>query len=97
MREKVPPELQGRVFSARDTLQNCAIPLALLLGGVLADRLFEPFMAAYSPLQRILSPFFGTGAGSGIAVIFFLVGLAGIALSLMQLFTFRHESDGETL
>ncbi|MBR6790887.1 MAG: MFS transporter [Oscillospiraceae bacterium] len=97
MREKVPPELQGRVFSARDTLQNCAIPLALLLGGVLAVRLFEPFMAACSPLQRILSPLFGTGTGSGIAVMFFLVGLAGIALSLTQLFTFQHEPGSKTL
>lgn len=85
VREQVPIEMQGRVFSAKDTLQNCAIPLGLFLGGVLADRVFEPFMAADSPLQSFLSRFFGTGAGSGIAVIFFLAGCVGMAISLTRL------------
>ena len=60
IREKVPPEMQGRVFSAKDTLQNCTIPLGLFLGGVLADYVFEPFMAADSSVQRILSHLFGS-------------------------------------
>ncbi len=44
MREKVPMEMQGRVFSAKSILQNFTIPTALLLGGLLADTVFEPFM-----------------------------------------------------
>ena len=64
MRENIPLEMQGRVFSAKDTLQNCTIPLGLFLGGVLADYVMEPFMAADSPLQKILSRFFGSGSGS---------------------------------
>lgn len=85
MREKVPIEMQGRVFSAKDTLQNCTIPLGLFLGGILADYVFEPFMAAESPVQKILSYVFGSGNGSGIAVIFFCVGILGIIISLSQL------------
>lgn len=85
MREKVPLEMQGRVFSAKDTLQNCTIPLGLFLGGILADRVFEPFMATDSPVQRILSHLFGYGNGAGIAVIFFCVGILGITISLSQL------------
>lgn len=85
MREKVPLEMQGRVFSAKDTLQNCTIPLGLFLGGVMADHVFEPFMAVDSPVQKILSPLFGSGNGSGIAVIFFCVGVLGIIISLSQL------------
>ena len=85
VREQVPIEMQGRVFSAKDTLQNCSIPLGLFLGGVLADHVFEPFMAADSALQNILSRFFGTGAGAGIAVIFFLVGCVGMVISLTRL------------
>ena len=84
VRERVPIEMQGRVFSAKDTLQNCSIPLGLFLGGILADHVFEPFMGADSPLQKILSRFFGTGTGAGIAVIFFLVGLVGMAVSLTR-------------
>lgn len=85
MREHVPPEMQGRVFSAKDTLQNCTIPLGLFLGGVLADHVMEPFMAEASAVQRGLSCFFGTGNGSGIAVMFFFVGVLGIVMSLSQL------------
>lgn len=85
MRESIPPQMQGRVFSARDTLQNCTIPLGLLLGGALADRVLEPYMAAASPIQGMLSMLFGTGGGAGTAVLFFCVGAMGVGLSLAQL------------
>ena len=95
VRERVPIEVQGRVFSAKDTIQNGAIPPGLFLGGVLADRVFEPFMASESPIQRFLAPFFGTGKGAGIAVIFCIVGVLGIALSLTCIAkpVFRHEEE----
>lgn len=85
MRTHVPIEMQGRVFSAKDTLQNCTIPLGLFLGGVLADYVFEPFMATPSSLQRILGNFFGSGRGAGIAVMFFCVGILGSVISLTRL------------
>lgn len=85
MRSSVPLDMQGRVFSAKDTLQNGTIPLGLVLGGLLADHVFEPFMAADSPAQRALSRLFGSGSGSGIAMIFFGVGILGAALSLTRL------------
>lgn len=85
MRERIPLEMQGRVFSAKDTLQNCTIPLGLFLGGILADHIIEPFMASDSHMQKILSHFFGSGNGSGIAVMFFSVGILGIVLSLSRL------------
>lgn len=85
MRTYVPIEMQGRVFSAKDTLQNCTIPLGLFLGGVLADYVFEPFMSADSPIQRILSLFFGCDSGSGIAVMFFCIGILGVVISLTRL------------
>ena len=85
MREHIPLEMQGRVFSAKDTLQNCTIPLGLFLGGILADHVIEPFMITDSPMQKILSHFFGSGNGSGIAVMFFSVGILGIVISLSRL------------
>lgn len=85
MRARVPLDMQGRVFSTKDTLQNVTIPLGLVLGGLLADGVFEPFMAKDSPIQRALSPLFGSGSGSGIAVIFLIVGVLGAALSLTRL------------
>ena len=85
MRTSIPIAMQGRVFAARDTIQYSTIPLGLFFGGVLADHVFEPFMAAVSPAQRLLSLFFGTGKGSGIAIIFFLVGLLGCVTSFLCL------------
>ncbi len=51
----------------------------------LADHVFEPFMAAASPLQRVLALAFGAGKGSGVAVIFCAVGVAGCILSIAAL------------
>ncbi len=79
MRSSVPLEMQGRVFSAKDTLQNCTIPLGLYLGGILADKVFEPLMQG----QTALMPIFGSGSGAGIALQFLLVSIAGLALTLI--------------
>ena len=85
MREKVRLEMQGRVFSAKSTLQNFTIPPALLLGGLLADTVFEPFMTAASPAQRVLSGLFGTGKGAGIGLMFFVIGITGMLVSFTRL------------
>lgn len=83
MRTNVPVEMQGRVFSTRDTFQYITIPIGLLAGGYMADHIFEPFMLGTSPLQHVLSRLVGTGKGSGIAVIFLITGIAGFAASLL--------------
>lgn len=88
MRENVPIEMQGRVFSTRDTPQNGFIPLGLLAGGWLTDHVFEPFMTRPSAVQAWLSQWFG-GSGAGIALLFLLTGLAGCALSLIAWYIFK--------
>ncbi len=93
MREQVPLEMQGRVFSAESTLKNCAIPLGLFLGGLLADHVFEPFMKSDSALQRQLIPFFGSSAGAGIALQFIIAGVLGILLCLVYL---KKSNDSRT-
>ncbi len=85
MRTNVPTELQGRVFSARDTLQYCTNPLGLFLGGFLADYVFEPFMTQSSPLQQALSILTGLGVGSGMALIFLMTGLTGVISSIIAI------------
>lgn len=84
LRAYVPLDMHGRVFSAKDTLQNCTIPLSLFLGGILADHVFEPLMAAL-PAQRLLSWMILTGRGAGIALMFVIVGATGCVISLCQL------------
>lgn len=85
MRSHVPATLQARVYSAKDTLQNITIPLGLYLGGMLADEVFEPLMQSPLHLANILQRMFGTGRGSGIALLFLLTAAAGMMASLWKL------------
>ena len=80
MRTEVPISIQGRVFSMRDTLQNCTIPLGLYLGGILTDKFFEPMMSHSSAVRQLLMPIFGGNHGAGIALLFFLVSSLGFAV-----------------
>ena len=41
---KVEPDLQGRVLAVRPLISSTLTPPALVLSGVLADRVFEPDM-----------------------------------------------------
>lgn len=81
MRTHVPIDMQGRVFAARDTFQYITIPIGLALGGVLSDHVFEPFMAHTGTLQQILSQLVGIGKGSGMAVLFLMIGIVGCVMS----------------
>ncbi|MBQ8149682.1 MAG: MFS transporter [Clostridia bacterium] len=81
MRSHIPTELQGRVYSVRNSLQFFTIPLGYLLGGALVDNVFEPLMARTD--SRLLITLFGTGKGSGAAFLYLLIGFAGVAVCLV--------------
>lgn len=76
-RQEIPVEMQGRVYAARNTLQFFTIPLGYLLGGWLVDMVFEPLMARQIP-GSLLTVLFGTGKGSGAALLFFAIAVPGI-------------------
>ncbi len=80
-RSKIPIEMQGRVYSVRNTLQFFTIPLGYLCGGFFVDRVFEPFMAEQS-MSSLWVTLFGLGKGSGAALLFFVIGIFG-ALSCL--------------
>ncbi len=80
-RSHVPKEMQGRVYSVRNTLQFFTIPVGYFLGGLLTDKIFEPFMA--STEIRSLTFLFGNGKGSGAAFLFFIIGIAGVMVCLI--------------
>lgn len=79
----IPQQIQGRVFAARNTFQFFTIPLGYLLGGWLVDRVFEPLMAAQAA-DSLLSRCFGVGKGSGAALFFAALWLAGIGVCLLM-------------
>ncbi len=81
---RVPPEVQGRVFSIRSLISTSMMPLAFLISGPLADRVFEPLMRPGGGLAgTLLGAWLGTGAGRGIGVMFLLAGLLVIFSSLL--------------
>ncbi len=83
MRNTIPVGLQGRVYACRNTLQFFTIPIGLLLGGIMVDQVCEPFMAANAS-NGILTMLFGSGKGSGAALMMFILGIAGILMCLIS-------------
>ena len=81
MRLKVPVELQGRVFSARNTLQFFTIPVGYFAGGILVDKVFEPLMHRVDSDNNLIT-LFGSGKGSGAAFLFFILAFSGIVTCL---------------
>lgn len=79
-RNHIPVEMQGRVFSARNTLQFFTIPIGYFLGGYLVDKVFEPLMKREN--LSILKILFGEGKGSGAAFLFLFLAIAGIMVCL---------------
>ena len=84
MRNSIPVELQGRVYACRNTLQFFTIPIGLSLGGFLVDELCEPFMAVQASNAAPALPvlLFGSGKGSGAALMMFVLGVSGVLFCL---------------
>jgi MFS family permease len=69
---KTPPDLQGRVFSAVTQVAVLLTPLAYLISGPLADRVFEP--AVGGAQWEIVAPLVGNQAGAGIGLMAIISG-----------------------
>ncbi len=81
-RNEIPTEMQGRVFSCRNAMQFFTIPVGFLTGGLLVDRVFEPFISAQTE-SGFWGRIFGTSKGSGAAMLFAVIGAAGVAVCLI--------------
>lgn len=79
----VPAQLQGRIFAVRNAIQFSTIPVGILIGGFLADHVFEPFMRRQGALAQFLSLIVGEGDGSGMAVMFLCTGILGSLFSFL--------------
>jgi hypothetical protein len=72
LQTKVPPDLQGRVFSASDFIAQAMIPFTALIAGYFGDRIFEPAMGTGGSLATTFGWLVGTGPGSGFGLLIFL-------------------------
>jgi MFS transporter, DHA3 family, macrolide efflux protein len=82
LQAKVPPDLQGRVFSASDFIAQAMIPFTPLLAGYFGDRIFEPAMGTGGALVNTFGWLVGTGPGSGFGLLIVLCGAAGALVGL---------------
>jgi len=89
---KVPPDLQGRVFSIRRLIAWFVSPLAMLVAGPLADKVLEPAMQnPQSVLATSIGWAVGIGPGRGMALLFIiggsiaaLIGIGGYAFRVLR-------------
>jgi MFS family permease len=85
--EHVPPDVQGRVFSIREMIQVSSQPIGYLLGGLLADRVFEPALQPGGALVGLLGGLIGTGPGAGMASMFLMTSILGSLTGVLGLFS----------
>jgi MFS family permease len=75
-------DIQGRAFAMRRVVGFSSLPLAYILAGPLADRVFEPLMATEGLLAGTVGRVIGSGPGRGVALLFVVMGtltfLAGV-------------------
>jgi MFS family permease len=83
---KVDPAMQGRVFGARQVVDNLAFPLALLIVGPLADNVLEPGMQPGGALLEVFGSVVPGGPGGGMALVFFGTGFLGVLVGLCGFF-----------
>jgi diaminobutyrate-2-oxoglutarate transaminase len=72
--------------------------LAALIGGLLANSIFEPALLANGHWAHGIGAWFGTGKGRGTGFLFFAVGIGAVVVSLIALLDrriHRLESDVE--
>jgi MFS transporter, DHA3 family, multidrug efflux protein len=81
LQRSIPFERQGRVFGFAQMVENAASPLTALCIGPLAEVVFMPFMTDGKGADWI-GGWFGTGPDRGIALLFTLAGVIGIAVTL---------------
>ncbi len=84
LQKVVPLERQGRVFGFAQSVEQAASPLTAFLIGPLTQFLVIPFMTTGAG-ARTIGTWFGTGPDRGIALVFTLAGVVGLAVTILAL------------
>lgn len=81
----VPYERQGRVFGFAQSVELAASPLTAFLIGPVTQLVFIPYMSDGGGGAELIGGWFGTGPARGIALVFVLIGVLGVALTVYAL------------
>ncbi|WP_017317661.1 MFS transporter [Mastigocladopsis repens] len=93
---KVKPDVQGRVFAVRSTIQQAVSAIAVLIAGLLADYVFQPAMMPGGSLTPIFGWLFGTGKAAGMALLYVISSLCLLVFGLSG-YAFRVLRDVEMI
>ena len=80
---KVEPAVQGRVFAMRRMVAQITAPIAFLLAGPLAERVFVPLLRPEGALAGSLGPWLGTGEGRGIGLLFMTLATLFLVITVI--------------
>lgn len=72
---KTALDVQGRVFASRRMVAWVVTPLAYLIAGPLADKVFEPLLNSDGALSGNVGQLTGVGPGRGIGLMFIMAGI----------------------
>lgn len=86
---KTMPDIQGRVFSFRRVIAYSSIPLAYLIAGPLADKVFNPLLVEGGRLSGSLGRIMGVGPGRGIGLFYLVLGVL-ILISTLTAYSYTH-------
>ncbi|MGH9085344.1 MAG: MFS transporter [Acidimicrobiales bacterium] len=81
LQRAIPYERQGRVFGFAQLVENAAAPVTAFAIGPLAETTVMPFMTDGRGADAI-GGWFGTGPERGLALMFTIAGLIGVAVTL---------------
>jgi MFS transporter, DHA3 family, multidrug efflux protein len=91
LQKVVPPERQGRVFGFAQSVEQAASPITAFLIGPIAQLIFIPFMTNGAGVD-LLGSWFGTGTDRGLALLFSVAGLIGLAVTLLAMRSSAYKS-----
>ena len=97
LQRAIPYEKQGRVFGFAQLVENAASPLTAFLMAPLAETVFMPLMTDGRGAE-VIGDWYGTGPDRGLALMFTLAGLIGVAVTTAALLSrpYRRLSEAAT-
>jgi MFS transporter, DHA3 family, macrolide efflux protein len=81
---KVARDVQGRVFAMSGMIAAGTLPLASLIAGPLADRVFGPLLVPGGALADSVGRVIGVGPSRGIGLLFVTLGVLVIVIVLLS-------------
>jgi MFS transporter, DHA3 family, macrolide efflux protein len=86
---KTEPAVQGRVFALRGMLNQACLPMACLVAGPVADKIFNPLLVSGGALAGTIGRLSGVGPGRGVGLLMTLMGMLSIAAASLGWFSPR--------